>query len=546
MGIEKRARSHPENPGGDRMAPEAETSNFPQMSRKSRTFAEVYGGTPNKENRRLTKSFRKKAGSGRELVRPRNARVVGPGVSAMLRILTILAAAVALVPTCFAATLTVDRVDDTASATNCNPSVAIDCSLRGAIIAANLTPGADVILMPSGTFTLTIQGTDNTAAAGDLDITDHLNIIGAGRNRTVIDAGGSTGLDDRVFHIDPSAAGLVVEIRDLTIRGGDTANGGGGINVNCALNLQRVTLSGNHANGGGGIYAQYGSDVTVEDCLLDGNNVDNLGGAIFCDTIMTITRTTIGNNTAVNGAGLYVQGASDALVQDSLITGNTASGSGGGVYVESSFGSGIDIERSTITDNQALFGAALYTENGVVSLRNSTVSGNVSTAGMFGTVIQSAELNQVLEFTNCTCADNDNGGSGTDFLASGAGIHFTNTIVEGSCAGDFSTGGGNIECPSDNCGMTDATDQTGVSTSMLGLAPLGGTPPVHRLQAASIAIDAGINRSCPATDQRGMDRLVDGDSNGWATCDVGAIELQTLFRNGFEDGTTNAWSLTVQ
>jgi len=63
------ARSHPESPGRDCMVPEAETSSFSQLSRKSRASAEVYLGTPHKEVRRLTKRFRNRAVSGRELAR---------------------------------------------------------------------------------------------------------------------------------------------------------------------------------------------------------------------------------------------------------------------------------------------------------------------------------------------------------------------------------------------------------------------------------------------------------------------------------------------
>src|SRR5215207_6837343 len=46
----------------------------------------------------------------------------------------------------FATTLTVDRTDDTASATACT-AAPNDCSLRGAIIAANTDVGADPVII---------------------------------------------------------------------------------------------------------------------------------------------------------------------------------------------------------------------------------------------------------------------------------------------------------------------------------------------------------------------------------------------------------------
>ncbi len=46
------------------------------------------------------------------------------------------------------------------------------CTLRAAIQNANASPGADVINLAAGTYTLTIPGVgENAAAAGDLDIT---------------------------------------------------------------------------------------------------------------------------------------------------------------------------------------------------------------------------------------------------------------------------------------------------------------------------------------------------------------------------------------
>src|ERR1700682_1707889 len=44
------------------------------------------------------------------------------------------------------------------------------CTLRAAVQEANATLGADTIVLPAGTFKLTIVGDDDTAAAGDLDI----------------------------------------------------------------------------------------------------------------------------------------------------------------------------------------------------------------------------------------------------------------------------------------------------------------------------------------------------------------------------------------
>src|SRR5439155_6274327 len=59
------------------------------------------------------------------------------------------------------------------------------------------------------------------------------------------------------------------------------------------------------------------------------------------------------------------------------------------------------------------------------------------------------------------------------------------------------------------------------------LGPLqdnGGATQTHALLAGSPAIDAGDNNGCPGTDQRGIARPVDANSDGVAICDIGAFE----------------------
>ena len=53
--------------------------------------------------------------------------------------------------TAFGAIYDVDRTDDDATATACT-SAPNDCSLRGAIIAANANPGPDTINLPARTY----------------------------------------------------------------------------------------------------------------------------------------------------------------------------------------------------------------------------------------------------------------------------------------------------------------------------------------------------------------------------------------------------------
>src|SRR5262245_50450845 len=82
-----------------------------------------------------------------------------------------------------------------------------DLSLREAIIKSNATPGPNTIIVPAGTYNLTIAGTGEDAGqTGDLDITNSVTIQGAGSASTIID--GHTW--DRVFQVVSSSPSLPV------------------------------------------------------------------------------------------------------------------------------------------------------------------------------------------------------------------------------------------------------------------------------------------------------------------------------------------------
>src|SRR5581483_618871 len=88
------------------------------------------------------------------------------------------------------ATFTVNSTADAVDATIDGICAAASgaCTLRAAVQEANAAADADVVVLPAGTFRLAVTGTgEDAAATGDLDVTQPLEIDGAGADATIVD-----------------------------------------------------------------------------------------------------------------------------------------------------------------------------------------------------------------------------------------------------------------------------------------------------------------------------------------------------------------------
>jgi len=171
-------------------------------------------------------------------------------------------------------------VNSTIDAVDANPgdgacaSASGECTLRAAVPETNAMPGPNTILMPAGTYLLSIfGGFDDAAASGDLDVNDNLEINGAGAGDAVIDLGSFTSqeLADFAFHVHPSA---VAAVSGLTIqRAGHILSPGGGILNEGDLTLDRSVLRKNTADSGAGVL-NAGGVLTVTNSSF----IENAGG----------------------------------------------------------------------------------------------------------------------------------------------------------------------------------------------------------------------------------------------------------------------------
>ncbi|MDR1795337.1 MAG: InlB B-repeat-containing protein, partial [Erysipelotrichaceae bacterium] len=131
------------------------------------------------------------------------------------------------------------------------------------------------------------------------------------------------------------AGGGILNNGHLTIENAEITNNtsrmlGGGIASTIEMDFKAGTISGNHAVLGGGIYFTSNSSQ-----------------------IVNITGGTISENDAQYGGGIYIQNDSTVTISNVLLTKNTASDHGGGIFLTSTLSSNLVITDSTISFNKA-------------------------------------------------------------------------------------------------------------------------------------------------------------------------------------------------
>jgi CSLREA domain-containing protein len=234
------------------------------------------------------------------------------------------------------------------------------CTLRAAIQEANALGGRDTIVVPAGTYRLTIARRGETfAAAGDLDLRDSVDIVGAGADRVIVDAAGI----DRAFSV---VSGAEVTISGLAVENGNngfgsTVGNGGAIFNGGTLTLDRVVVRSSRSVGdvttgfgfGGGVANGTNGRLTIRNSTLSGNSAQANGGGLSnpAGGAVSISGSVISGNVALNGGGLRTAGNNSSLTIDSTtIDGNTSSDDGGGI-VSSAAGNVLTVSNSTISNN---------------------------------------------------------------------------------------------------------------------------------------------------------------------------------------------------
>jgi hypothetical protein len=283
---------------------------------------------------------------------------------------------------------------------------------------------------PAATSSVTVS---NSTASGNVDFGVYVQAIEGGATASVSDVTADLNGNTNVYLSIVQGAGSTLNLTRVV---GDSSVGSSGLYAwaqnSGQLSIADSEFSGNYGGGGslgsdvsgeihitgtefsdnnlstpfvqgGGLYTQCYRDasITVADSTVADNHAVE-GGGIYAATgscSVAITNTIISGNdaSASDGGGIFVAGSADAragfLLADSTVTGNTSGGDGGGLSFVGSGGAsaGLSIQRTTISGNSAVgTGGGIALSNWGwnndsdlpgVSIEQSTISGNDSATG---------------------------------------------------------------------------------------------------------------------------------------------------------------------
>lgn len=224
------------------------------------------------------------------------------------------------------------------------------------------------------------------------------------------------------------------------------------------VDIYGVTLTGGTAEDGGALRNQFGS-VFLSDVVITGNTATRNGGGIY----------TLGED---NGGGVTEVNFT-LIMEDSLITGNSAGGSGGGIYNDKDH---VELYNTVVENNQAVLdGGGIFTEGNpsggfnqpsTLYFRDGSLMNN-NRAGRNGGGIFA--LDDHVEVTNSTVSNNTAGVDGGGIYAEATEIFFEIGAQPNSLWVRFSTISNNRAVNGAGGGIHNNSDRLEVDSSTVEL-----------------------------------------------------------------------------
>jgi hypothetical protein len=409
------------------------------------------------------------------------------------------------------------------------------CGLTEAITALNtmtsyhgctvVDGSSQKITLPAGTFT----------TWEDMTVYYDVEIVGAGMGSTVINSGG---------HWVFGSYANFFTLRNLTVqrRTDQSLLVSGVVKVSGVLTLDQVKVTR---------CTDKAIDIDQADAVITNSRVESNTVGIWSEcSNVNISNTTVSSNSN-GGIATDLDGTcvKQLTVTNSTIENNSCLGPGGGIANNlggtSSVNANMKIQNSTIFNNAAPYGGGIA-DFGHSSIYNSTITNNKATSGPGGGIYRNSQGEFTIAYTTVSHNSATNQGGGV--FTTGSSFYPYSNIFANNTAGsdlDFSgfvtSGTGDYNLIKNKGSSTGWCTPTGWPAScggpghaIVGVDPLlgslqslGGPTKVRPLSSGSPAIDANPNPVTVGqltTDQRGISRPRDGNSDGVARYDLGAYE----------------------
>jgi hypothetical protein len=336
----------------------------------------------------------------------------------------------------------------------CGTTKATACALVDTAIGQ--AAAGDTIRVAAGTYT-------STTASEQVIVTKDLTLTGGGADSTVLDGNGL----GSTLTVLP---GVTATVKGFTIQGGTgtattesgvPATAGGGVFNEGTLTLANDTVTGNQASAtasgqdsaafanGGGVFNADGGTLLVTHCLVSSNSVT----ATAADSAVAEA---IGGG--VSSFADVESPTSQTSVQDSTVTGNSATATGDSAVDAETSGSataaGAGIGTIHSSDQSPVDGDTI-TGNTAVAHGTGSSSSAASGAGVFEVDSDTADAIAHSHIVGNTARAVDGGVNGSEVLAAGVAIAGSNdghalfdSVIRGNTAVSKETGDGQAETAS--------------------------------------------------------------------------------------------------
>lgn len=379
-------------------------------------------------------------------------------------------------------------------------------TIQGAI---SLAVNGDTVLVAPGTYVETINFQGKAIAVTSVQ----------GPEQTIIDARGAGSVV--TFQSGETRASI---LSGFTILGGFNTYSGGGIYIASASpTIRGNVITDNRSCTGVGIYSSFGSPL-IENNRITRNRIQGCAGGwgigvyIGGNSAAQVIGNEISENTgaAASGGGVALFAAGSAVVRGNVIARNATSGAAGcgwGGGIASANFSEAQVVNNLVVGNSACFGGGIHWRGstGGAFLVNNTVAENEATASSPGVYLSGfGSLNQlhnnIIVVRSGPALYCENTASVPPVLQSNDIFSADGAAYGGTCA-----------------------DRTGIDGNVSGDPGFLNTGNGdYRVHAASPVVDAGNDSAphLPSLDAAGQSRTVDGNGDGVARVDIGALEYR--------------------